>query len=66
MATEQQRPQATTPAEVVVGEDRLARAAEFIEEEEGATSHYGGALAVLTTTLLVGAETAAVTCDIAW
>jgi TRAP transporter 4TM/12TM fusion protein len=54
VATQQQRPEATAPAESAVSEDRLAKAAEFIEEEEGATSHYGGVLAVLTTALLVG------------
>jgi TRAP transporter 4TM/12TM fusion protein len=40
-----------TPA---VDEDRLQKASAYIEEEEGATSHFGGWLAQLTTVLLVG------------
>ena len=54
MATEAQRPTDATPVEPVVTEDRLSKAAEFIEEEEGASSRYAGWLATLTTTLLVG------------
>ena len=54
MATQEQRPEPTVPTEGAVSEDRLSLAAEFIEEEEGAASHFGGFLAVLTTTLLVG------------
>ena len=37
-----------------VDEGRLKKASAYIEEEEGATSRYGGWLAQLTTTLLVG------------
>jgi len=37
-----------------VAEDRLQRAATYIEEEEGATNRYRGWLARLTTALLVG------------
>ncbi|HZQ60687.1 MAG TPA: TRAP transporter fused permease subunit [Casimicrobiaceae bacterium] len=36
-----------------VSADALARAAEFIEEEEGATSRFGGALSIVTSSLLV-------------
>ena len=54
MAIAGQRPAETAPTEPVVSEDRLTKAAEFIEEEEGATSRYRGWLAVLATTLLVG------------
>ena len=54
MATEEQRPAGSAPAESEVSEDRLSKAAEFIEEEEGASSRYVGWLARLTTTLLVG------------
>src|SRR5580765_8025253 len=37
-----------------VADDRLQKAAAYIEEEEGATSRYRGWLAQLTTALLVG------------
>ena len=40
--------------DATVSDERLAKAAEFIEVEEGATSRYAGWLAKLTTTLLVG------------
>jgi TRAP transporter 4TM/12TM fusion protein len=53
VATEIQRPTDAIPVEPVVTEDRLTKAAEFIEEEEGASSRYAGWLATLTTTLLV-------------
>ena len=35
-----------------VSAENLARAAEFIEEEEGATSRFAGALSVVSTTAL--------------
>ncbi len=54
VATDEHRPTLDAPAEPVVSADRLTKAAEFIEEEEGATSRYQGALAALTTALLVG------------
>jgi len=41
-------------AAATVGEDRLQKAAAYIEEEEGATSRYAGWLAQFTTVLLVG------------
>ena len=50
---EKQGPTEATPPEVV-SEDRLIKATEFIEEEEGASSRYGGWVATLTATLLVG------------
>src|SRR5215471_6553682 len=53
MTSETDRPANPLP-DAVVTEERLSKAAEFIEEEEGATSRYAGGLAVLTTTLLVG------------
>ena len=53
MAPETDRP-TSLQSDAVVTEDRLSKAVEFIEEEEGATSRYGGWLARLTTTLLVG------------
>jgi TRAP transporter 4TM/12TM fusion protein len=45
---------AAPAGEAVVSADRLTKAAEFIEEEEGATSRYKGPVAVTTTALLVG------------
>ena len=54
MAAEVERPTDAAPVEPVVTADRLTRAAEFIEEEEGASSRYAGWLATLTTSLLVG------------
>jgi TRAP transporter 4TM/12TM fusion protein len=53
MAPETDHP-TSLQSDAVVTEDRLSKAVEFIEEEEGATSRYGGWLARLTTTLLVG------------
>ena len=53
MVIKKQGPTEATPPEVV-SEDRLIKATEFIEEEEGASSRYGGWVATLTATLLVG------------
>jgi len=53
MAQEQERTAAVSP-DTVVSEDRISKAVEFVEEEEGATSRFRGSLALLTTTLLVG------------
>ena len=47
VVTQPPRPEPPAPRDSVVSEDRLAKAAEFIEEEEGATSHFGGALAAV-------------------
>jgi TRAP transporter 4TM/12TM fusion protein len=54
LAADPPRPAVTVPAAAAVSEERLAKAAHYIEEEEGAVSRYGGPLAVLTTALLVG------------
>src|SRR6185312_6788903 len=47
-----QQPAAGVPE--AVADERLQKAAAYIEEEEGATSRYRGWLAQLTTALLVG------------
>ena len=54
MAADTERPLASPQPDPVVTEEALSKAAEFIEEEEGATSRYAGWLAGLTTALLVG------------
>jgi TRAP transporter 4TM/12TM fusion protein len=55
VTVDKERPERGGEAEaVVVSEDRLSKAAEFIEEEEGATSLYRGWLGSLTTWLLIG------------
>jgi TRAP transporter 4TM/12TM fusion protein len=46
-------PQSLPPVAVVVDDARLSKAAEYIEEEEGATSRFRGVLGIVTTTLLV-------------
>ena len=51
---ESARQETRVDAADAVGEDRLQRAATYIEAEEGATSRYRGGLAHVATALLVG------------
>ena len=54
MSAEPVRKGERPPADEAVSEERLRAAEAFIEQDEGATSRFRGALAVLATTLLVG------------
>lgn len=54
MAPEAQSPATPLPAAPAISEERLHKAVEYIEEDEGATSRFRGRLAGLATLLLVG------------
>ncbi len=53
MSTEPVRGTGESAADVAVTEERLKAAEAFVELDEGATRRFRGALAVVTTTLLV-------------